>query len=754
MFRTRPRERRPAELLVNATPFRFVAAIVLALGASGVVAQPAAEPTTARLIVKLRDGAGMQPQAEAALTPAQLTRLQAAAASEGVSLTPLRPMTQGAQVMLLDRRLTLSSAQALAARLAQSPDVEYIEPDLRRHAARTPNDSRFPRQWYLSNNALSIYAMGAWDVTTGSPSVVVAVVDSGYRPHEDLAGRLLPGYDFITDPKVANDGDGRDADATDPGDWVDTFDQSDPDFKDCDAQSSDWHGTGVLGLIGANSNNSVWVAGIDWAAKLLPVRVLGKCGGYDSDIIDGVAWAAGLSVPGVPANPHPANVINMSLGGAGDCLPAYHSVFSAALAHGVTRAIVAAAGNDGGDVSGYAPANCSEVIAVAATTTSGRLATYSNYGSGVALSAPGGSEQLTSSGIGVLTNTGSTGPVQDGLIYAEGTSFAAPMVSGTASLVLAVAPNLTAAQLRSLLTATVSPFFSNSNCTTANCGTGIVNAQAAVQAAQTVSGGANYQGIWWNSPAGSESGWGINFAHQGDTIFASWFTYDTSGRAWWLVMTAAKSGPNTYRGTLYQTRGPAFNAVPWSAAAVTTTPAGTGTLVFSDPNNGTFSYTVGGVTQTKGITRQVFGAVPVCTWGGQPNLALATNYQDLWWAAPGGSESGWGVNLNHQGSTIFATWFTYDVDGSPLWLVATAPATGANTFGGDLYRTTGPAFGTVPFAAASVIAINVGTATFSFTDGNTASFAYTVQLPGMATPATQTKTLTRQVFATPGTACR
>ena len=179
MFRTRPRGRRPAEPFVNVTPFRFVAAIILALGMSGAVAQPGAEPTTARLIVKLRDSASMQPQVEAALAPARLARLQAAAASEGVGLVPLRPMAQGAQVMALDRRLTRSAAQALAARLAQSPDVEYVEPDLRRHATRTPNDSRFPRQWYLTNNALSIYAMGAWDVTTGSPNVVVAVVDTG-----------------------------------------------------------------------------------------------------------------------------------------------------------------------------------------------------------------------------------------------------------------------------------------------------------------------------------------------------------------------------------------------------------------------------------------------------------------------------------------------------------------------------------------------------------------------------------------------
>ena len=264
----------------------------------------------------------------------------------------------------------------------------------------------------------------------------------------------------------------------------------------------------------------------------------------------------------------------------------------------------------------------------------------------------------------------------------------------------------------------------------------------------------NYQGLWWASPANSEAGWGLNVAHQGDTLFVSWFTYDTSGRGSWLVMTATKSGPNAYTGTLYRTRGPAFNAVPWSPADVTKEAAGSATLTFGDTNNGTFAYTVSGVTQTKPITREVFGPVPTCTWGGQPDLTLATNYQDLWWAAPAGTESGWGINLNHQGGTIFATWFTYDLDGTPLWLVVTAPETGANVYGGDLYRTTGPPFSALPFDPAAVVATKAGTATFTFTDGNHATFAYSVQLGGMAEPVAQSKPITRQVFAPPGTACR
>jgi hypothetical protein len=261
----------------------------------------------------------------------------------------------------------------------------------------------------------------------------------------------------------------------------------------------------------------------------------------------------------------------------------------------------------------------------------------------------------------------------------------------------------------------------------------------------------NFQGLWWNAPAASEDGWGINFAHQGDTVFASWFTYDASGKGWWLVMTAAKTATNTFSGTLYQTHGPAFNAVPF-APKFTATPVGTGTLAFADAGNGTFAYTVNGISQTKSITRQVFGPLPTCSYGTQPNLALATNYQDLWWNAPAASEDGWGINFTHQGDTLFATWFTYDLDGSPLWLVATAPKSGPGTYTGTLYRTTGPAFSAVPFAP-KFVPTAVGTATFTFADGNHASFAYSITGIGPTT-VSQTKQITRQLFTSSGTTCQ
>jgi hypothetical protein len=263
----------------------------------------------------------------------------------------------------------------------------------------------------------------------------------------------------------------------------------------------------------------------------------------------------------------------------------------------------------------------------------------------------------------------------------------------------------------------------------------------------------NYQGLWW-AAGGTESGWGINFAHQDNVIFATWFTYDAAGRAWWLTMTANQTGSDVYSGQLMKTRGSPFGAyVP----PATPTAVGNGTLTFTGARSGNFAYSVNDganvATQTKPIELQVFGAVPTCTWGAQPDLSLATNFQDLWWAR-GGSESGWGVNLTHQGTTLFATWFTYDANGNPLWLSATAPTTGPATFAGTLYLTRGPAFGAVPFDPAQVTRTPVGSVTFRFSNGNAAVFTYLVDLGDGVNKATQSKAIERQVFRAPGTVCQ
>ena len=267
----------------------------------------------------------------------------------------------------------------------------------------------------------------------------------------------------------------------------------------------------------------------------------------------------------------------------------------------------------------------------------------------------------------------------------------------------------------------------------------------------------NFSGLWYKAPADSESGWGINFAHQGDVVFASWFTYDASGKGWWLVMTANSTGANTFSGTLFEATGPAFDAVPFpplgSPGGLVGSSVGTGTLTFTDANNATFAYTVKGIPQTKAITRQVFGPVPTCVYSASNNLSAASNYQDLWWAAPAGSESGWGINFTHQGDTIFATWFTFDHDRTPMWLVATANKSGPGVYTGALSRpTVGPPFNAVPFppigSPGGALFRQVGTTTITFTDGNHASFAYIVD------NVSQKKDITRQLFQPPaGTMC-
>jgi hypothetical protein len=213
-------------------------------------------------------------------------------------------------------------------------------------------------------------------------------------------------------------------------------------------------------------------------------------------------------------------------------------------------------------------------------------------------------------------------------------------------------------------------------------------------------------------------------------------------------MTATAIGDNSFSGTLYETRGPAFNTIPFSPSAVTSTAVGRGLLTFSDVNNGVFEYRVGEVWQAKSITRQVFGKLPSCAWNAQANLSVATNYQDLWWAAPAGAESGWGVNFTHQDDIIFATWFTYDSDRAPLWLSATLYKTASGVYGGTLYRTTGPAFSAEPFVPAKVALVEVGKLTVTFASGNSANFEYTVN------GVTQSKAIVRQVFRAPGTVCQ
>jgi hypothetical protein len=239
----------------------------------------------------------------------------------------------------------------------------------------------------------------------------------------------------------------------------------------------------------------------------------------------------------------------------------------------------------------------------------------------------------------------------------------------------------------------------------------------------------------------------LNLTQQGNIVFATWFTYDAAGHGQWLVMSnGARTSGSSFEGTLYRTRGPAFNDARFDPSHVVGTPVGTASLSFSDANHGTFTATVDGVTVSKPITRQVFGALPTCTAGGSPGAS--PNYQDLWWR-PNGAESGWGVNLTHQGDVMFMTWFTYDANGQGMWLVASNVNKISNShYSGTLYRTTGPAFNTAKWDASRVTSTPVGTVSFRFSDARNGVFSYTVD------GVSQSKPITRQEFSTPATVCR
>ena len=340
------------------------------------------ELPTDQIIIKYRSvDAARSAQVD---TPAMLQRLSDAAAAP---LSFVRAMTDETHVLRLPERRPLAEVAAITDRLAKLPEIEYAEPDRILRPLLAPNDPQYANQWHYKGT-YGIDAPAAWDITTGSTDIVVAVIDTGILNHADLAGRTLPGYDFIGDMLVANDGGGRDGDPSDPGDWITSAENASGYFAGCGVSDSSWHGSHVAGTIGAASNNGFGVAGINWVSKIVPVRVLGKCGGYNSDILDGMSWAAGLTVAGVPANANPAKVINLSLGGSGACGATQQTVINSIVAAGTT--MVVAAGNSDDDAAGYNPASCNNVVSVAATGPSGERASYSNYGSVVDIAAPGG----------------------------------------------------------------------------------------------------------------------------------------------------------------------------------------------------------------------------------------------------------------------------------------------------------------------------------------------------------------------------
>lgn len=463
----------------------------------------------------------------------------------GVAVSRSRQLTPSMHVVFLQKYG--ADVDAVLKQLRSDPAVAFADVDERRYPHAMPNDPLFvptataSGQWYMltpstatpTSDAAATDAVSAWDITTGSSGTVIADVDSGVRfDHPDLlragfdssragfGGRLLPGYDFVgqdldasnSNPLgtflIANDGDGWDPDPSDPGDWIDSTDLKNSAVfpaKNCSTQNSSWHGTRVMGVLGALTNNNTGIAGMTWNPYLLPVRALGKCGGFDSDIITGIEWAVGMSINDVPDNPYPADIINLSLGGTGgSCLSDYQTLIAQLTNLGVL--VVASAGNASGPVD--IPANCPGVLAVAGLRNIGTKVGYSSLGPEVGIGAPAGNCVNATAGspclrsIDTTINEGATTPGANS--YSDqansnlGTSFSAPIVSGIAALMRAANANLTPPQIIARMKASATPYpqpaglapcvnGSTSSvecaCTTTTCGAGMVNALSAVKAA-------------------------------------------------------------------------------------------------------------------------------------------------------------------------------------------------------------------------------------------------------------------------------
>ena len=441
------------------------------LGSATVVDNTPLDPATidfvpGELIVGFKEVAGVS----AAAVVADTTMLEAA----GVQMAMVRPfsaITAGLyRAPGLDKAETVALAEALRAR----PDVAYADLNRIYQPLAVPNDPGYTRQWHLP----AIDMAGAWDVSTGSSDVVVGVLDTGILysmtnaslRHPDLVGRVVQGYDFVTNLTTAADGDGRDADPYDP------------------VASEQYHGSHVAGTIGAASNNGVGVTGVDWNAKILPVRVMGSGGGAWGDIIDGLLWASGSSVDEVPTNANPADVINLSLGGSGACDESFQALLDFV---SIDTIVVVAAGNSNANASDFAPAGCAGVITVGATDVADERSWFSNYGSRIDVMAPGGdiSEDLDDDGFpdGVLS-LGYTSTFN--YSYLQGTSMAAPHVAGVVALMKAIDPTVDTATALAALRASATPLSdaacngygpdSGPSLTSLDCGAGLINAALAL----------------------------------------------------------------------------------------------------------------------------------------------------------------------------------------------------------------------------------------------------------------------------------
>ena len=463
----------------------IVAATTFALAAQAAFAAPRVDLSAIdsgtqfdRFIVKYKAGT---PEAS---NPAELSRslqtaavganqlVQASRLQRGERSSPGKPlaashvrrMALGADVVATSQKLGASEAEALMRQIAANPNVEYVQIDRVMTHMLTPNDTNYSQQWGYQDADAGIRANTAWDVANGS-GVIVAVLDTGYVAHSDLAANIVAGYDFISNTTTAGDGNGRDSNPADPGDYY-------------GGNPSSWHGTHVAGTVAAVTNNAKGVAGTAWGAKVMPVRVLGRGGGSTSDIADAIIWASGGTVSGVPtlSAANAADVINMSLGGGGSCDATTQAAINSAVSRGTT--VVVAAGNSNANASGFTPASCNNVVNVASVTSASARSSFSNYGASIDVSAPG-------SGILSTLNAGTAGPGAESYASYNGTSMASPHVAGAVALVqsrrLALGLAMyTPAQVEAQLKATA---YALSGACSGGCGAGIINARALVDAA-------------------------------------------------------------------------------------------------------------------------------------------------------------------------------------------------------------------------------------------------------------------------------
>jgi len=642
--------------------------------------------SSARVIVKLKAKSSVLAVSGSA-TRAGPQAAKALSARLGIALTDGRTLGTRTQVV----HASGMSSAALAAALGADADVEWAVVDGRRYIQAAPvDDPLYPDgqlittaqegpvsgQWYLrapgvdsqGNDLVSSINVGpAWAITTGLSSIVIGDIDTGITEHPDIGGptpgasgsklfaATFPGttsatpygYDFVgyggtsgdgdsTSNLIltANDGNLDDPDPSDPGDWISTAEDSGSAengfFKGCGASDSSWHGTQTAGILAAATNNGIGMAGVGYNTMLVPVRALGKCGGYDSDIIAAAEWAGGILPSGsvgasgttIPANAHPVRVINMSLGGSGACGNAYQEALTELRNAGVV--VVAAAGNDEG-LPVDAPGNCQPdqtpiVIAVAGLRHAGDKVGYSDIGPEVTIAAPAGNcvnqQQGSQCLYPILTalNSGQTTPVANGGIYSDGlnnpslgTSFATPLVAGTVALMLSANPALTNSEVVDILQTTARPFPSPSNtnagitagtvactaptstsaaqdecyCTTSTCGAGMLDAGKAVAAAAALS-----------TPALSISGGSTVAAGSALTLTGAQSTGILVGSYTWSI-----TGGNSYA-TLGSTTGGSVSLTGLAAGTVTVQLQAVNAL--GNTETATSSITVTGSTSTGG----------------------------------------------------------------------------------------------------------------------------------------------------------